>query len=316
MHHLQRRRFSGDGPERRAVASARRPDRGTARCRACSAGPRAELPTCGASAGRPRVVAGQHLPPHLLDVLLGHPKTLPRTAGGTRKVSVSGELRRVASTQDALYRRIDLDLSWSEPTSPSGSGRSTSTGCTRTSASSSRSSSRRCSRATCPAAGACSTRSPARARRSCRRSSAGYDATGADVAPFNCLLMRVKTRRVQPVRARVRAARRARAARPVRARATERPVSTFVRDWFAPQAARGAALLPRPRRGLRARRRPAGRAGARGAIGAADDALRPRLPAEAAEDAVLVPQAPARVPARRRGRAASCAATHSTRSRG
>src|SRR5262245_37504609 len=60
----------------------------------------------------------------------------------------------------------------------------------------------------------------------------GYDAVGADVAAFNCLLMRVKTARydlfrlekdVREVLAR-------------RGRAGTRP-SRYVREWFAPQAA-------------------------------------------------------------------------------
>ena len=57
--------------------------------------------------------------------------------------------------------------------SPSTCGRSTCTGCTRTTASSSRSSSRFCSTATSSRAGTCSIRSPAPGRRSCRRSSPG-----------------------------------------------------------------------------------------------------------------------------------------------
>src|SRR5512133_3576211 len=64
-----------------------------------------------------------------------------------------------------------------------------------------------------------------------------------------------------------------------------------------------AALLPLAGRGLRARRPAARRARAGVALGEADDPLRPRLPATAAEDALLVPQAPARVQARRRGEA-------------
>ena len=65
----------------------------------------------------------------------------------------------------------------------------------------------------------------------------GYDATGADVAPFNCLLMRVKTREYNPfvLESELREAL-ARldafdGARP------EAPVSRFVRDWYAPKAA-------------------------------------------------------------------------------
>jgi len=62
----------------------------------------------------------------------------------------------------------------------------------------------------------------------------GLDATGVDVAAFNCLLMRVKTRKYdlflleQELRA---------AHARVGELGTERP-STFVRSWFAPQAAR------------------------------------------------------------------------------
>ena len=186
------------------------------------------------------------------------------------------------------------------PTSPSGSGRSTSTGCTRTSASSSRSWSRRCSRAMFrPAACARPVRglgddARAGARVGLRRDRRGR---GAVQLPADAR----EDAGVQPVRARVGAARCARAARPVRARAAERPGLDVRPRLVRAEGGGGAALLPRPRRGLRACRRAEGRAGARGALGAADDALRPRLPAEAAEDAVLVPQAPARVQARRRG---------------
>jgi hypothetical protein len=126
------------------------------------------------------------------------PKTLPRTAGGTRKVSVSGELRRVASTQDALYRRIDLDLSWSESDLPERErtkhvnrlhpylgkfipqlveallSRHVPDG----------------GRVLDPFAGSGTTLVQAL--------ESGYDATGADVAPFNCLLMQVKTRDYNP----------------------------------------------------------------------------------------------------------------------
>jgi len=62
----------------------------------------------------------------------------------------------------------------------------------------------------------------------------GLDATGVDVAAFNCLLMGVKTRRYDPflLEQELRAAH----AR-VGELSTERP-NTFVRRWFAPQAAR------------------------------------------------------------------------------
>src|SRR5687768_13522243 len=50
--------------------------------------------------------------------------------------------------------------------------------------------------------------------------------------------------------------------------------------------------------GLRARGRVEGRAGTRGAFGAPDDALRPRLSTRASDRRVLVLQAQARVPPR------------------
>src|SRR5439155_23559633 len=63
----------------------------------------------------------------------------------------------------------------------------------------------------------------------------------------------------------------------------------------------GAAVLPRARRGLRARGRAARRPRSSCSLGAPDDALRPRLPAGSATLAVLVSQAPARVPSGRGG---------------
>src|ERR1700745_1783049 len=64
----------------------------------------------------------------------------------------------------------------------------------------------------------------------------GYDATGADVAPFNCLLMRVKTREYNPfvLETELRDA----LAR-LDAFEGKRPegASRFVRDWYAPRAA-------------------------------------------------------------------------------
>jgi hypothetical protein len=143
----------------------------------------------------------------------------------------------VASTQDALYRRIDLDLSWSERDLPErvrtkhvhrlhpylgkfipqlveallerhvpGGGRVLD-----------------------PFAGSGTTLVQAL--------ESGYDACGSDVAAFNCLLMRAKTREYNPfvleselrdALARLEAFQ---GARP------EGPVSRFVRDWYAPRAA-------------------------------------------------------------------------------
>ena len=107
--------------------------------------------------------------------------------------------------------------------------------------------------------------------------------------------------RVQPVRARVGAARGAGPARRLRRRAAGGAGLALRARLVRAQGRGRAALLPLARRGLRARRRAARRARAGGAFGSTNDAFRPRLPAHAAEDAVLVPQAPARVQARGRG---------------
>jgi DNA methylase len=143
----------------------------------------------------------------------------------------------VASTQDALYRRIDLELSWSERELPerertkhvhrlhpylgkfipqlveallerhlSGEGRVLD-----------------------PFAGSGTTLVQAL--------ESGYDATGADIAPFNCLLMRVKTREYNPfvLESELRdALARLDAFEGTRA---EAPVSRYLRDWYAPRAA-------------------------------------------------------------------------------
>ncbi len=142
----------------------------------------------------------------------------------------------MASTQDALYRRIDLDLSWSERDLPERErtkhvhrlhpylgkfipqlveallSRHVPPG-----------------RVLDPFAGSGTTLVQAL--------ESGYDATGSDVAAFNCLLMRVKTREYNPfvLESELRdALARLEAfdgARP------EGPVSRFVRDWYAPRAA-------------------------------------------------------------------------------
>jgi hypothetical protein len=146
----------------------------------------------------------------------------------------------MASTQDALYRRIDLDLSWSERELPER---------VRTKhvhrlhpylgkfipqlveALLERHVPR--GRVLDPFAGSGTTLVQAL--------ESGYDASGADVAAFNCLLMRVKTREYNPfvLESELRDAL-ARldgfdGARP------EAGVSRFVRDWYAPRA--GAELL-------------------------------------------------------------------------
>src|SRR5438132_10757193 len=142
----------------------------------------------------------------------------------------------MASTQDALYRRIDLDLSWSERDRPERVrtkhvhrlhpylgkfipqlveallSRHVPQG-----------------RVLDPFAGSGTTLVQAL--------ESGYDACGADVAAFNCLLMRVKTREYNPfvLESELRdALARLDGFEGVR---PERPTSRFVRDWYAPRAA-------------------------------------------------------------------------------
>jgi hypothetical protein len=142
----------------------------------------------------------------------------------------------VASTQDALYRRIDLDLSWSERELPERErtkhvhrlhpylgkfipqlveqllARYVPSG-----------------RVLDPFAGSGTTLVQAL--------ESGLDACGADVAAFNCLLMRVKTREYNPfvLESELRdASARLEAfdgARP------DGPVPGYVREWYAPRAA-------------------------------------------------------------------------------
>jgi hypothetical protein len=142
----------------------------------------------------------------------------------------------MASTQDALYRRIDLDLSWSERDLPES---------VRTKhvhrlhpylgkfipqlaeALLERHVPR--GRVLDPFAGSGTTLVQAL--------ESGLDAAGSDVAPFNCLLMRVKTREYNPfvLESELRDALGRldgfEAVKP------EGPVSRYVRDWFAHQAA-------------------------------------------------------------------------------
>jgi hypothetical protein len=145
-------------------------------------------------------------------------------------------LRAVASTQDVLYSGIDLDLSWSESELPERErtkhvnrlhpylgkfipqlveallGRYLPKG-----------------RVLDPFAGSGTTLVQAL--------ESGLDATGADVAGFNCLLMRVKTRKYNPfvLESELRDAC-ARLEEFVGTR-PEGPVPRYVRDWFAPRAA-------------------------------------------------------------------------------
>ena len=145
-------------------------------------------------------------------------------------------MREVASTQDALYRRIDLDLSWSERELPE---RERTKHVHRlhpylgkfipqlVEALLSRYVPR--GRVLDPFAGSGTTLVQAL--------ESGLDASGADVAAFNCLLMQVKTREYNPfvleselrdAGARLEAFEESR---------PEGPVARYVRDWYAPRAA-------------------------------------------------------------------------------
>jgi hypothetical protein len=140
----------------------------------------------------------------------------------------------MASTQDALYRELDLDLSWSEADLPE------------------RERTKHVHRlhpylgkfipqlveallkryfahgqhVLDPFAGSGTTLVQAL--------ESGLDATGADIASFNCLLMEVKTRGYNPfvLERELRAA-----CERIGETSSERPRG-YVRDWFAPQAAR------------------------------------------------------------------------------
>ena len=142
----------------------------------------------------------------------------------------------MASTQDALYRRIDLDLSWSERELPE---RERTKHVHRlhpylgkfipqlVEAMLSRYVPR--GRVLDPFAGSGTTLVQAL--------ESGLDASGADVAAFNCLLMRVKTAEYNPfvLESELRDA----CARldAFEGRGPEGETPKYVRDWYAPQAA-------------------------------------------------------------------------------
>jgi hypothetical protein len=142
----------------------------------------------------------------------------------------------VASTQDALYRRIDLELSWSERELPERErtkhvhrlhpylgkfipqlveallDRHVPSG-----------------RVLDPFAGSGTTLVQAL--------ESGLDATGADVAPFNCLLMRVKTREYNPFVLESELREALARLEAFDGMPPDVPVSRYVRDWYAPRAA-------------------------------------------------------------------------------
>ena len=140
----------------------------------------------------------------------------------------------------------------------------------------------------------------------------GHEATGIDLAAFNCLLMRVKTGRYNlfTLEHDLRDA----LARYERGEGSAGAADGIRRDVVRAAGGRGPAAVPLADRRLRARRRAADRARARGALGAPNIAFRPRLPERPPDRAVLVLQAQARVPPGRARRRTSCGATRSTRS--
>jgi DNA modification methylase len=142
----------------------------------------------------------------------------------------------VASTQDALYRRIDLELSWSERELPERErtkhvhrlhpylgkfipqlvealfSRHVPSG-----------------RVLDPFAGSGTTLVQAL--------ESGLDASGADVAPFNCLLMQVKTREYNPFVLESELREALARLEEFDGQGPKPPVSRYVRDWYAPRAA-------------------------------------------------------------------------------
>ena len=105
----------------------------------------------------------------------------------------------------------------------------------------------------------------------------GYDAVGVDVAAFNCLLMRVKTARHDPFQLQT-------DIRDVLARGGRSCTTTawLRRGVVRAAGRRRAPALPIAHGRVRERGRAAGRPRPCGAVCAADDALRPRVPAHAA----------------------------------
>ena len=203
----------------------------------------------------------------------------------------------VADAGPALRRARPRALVVGAGAARSASGRSTSTGCTRTSASSSRSSSRRCSSGTCGRAAACSIRSPAPGRRSCRRSSRATTRSASTSPRSTRSSCSVKTPRARPRDAGGRGSRGSgrlgrvdRAADGLRAR--------LVRAG----GGGGAAALPLAGRGVRepdVLRVVLARAARSARLTTHFDLDFPRAPQRGR---VLVPQAPAHVPAGRERR--------------
>jgi DNA methylase len=143
----------------------------------------------------------------------------------------------VASTQDALYRRIDLDLSWSERDLPE------------------RVRTKHVHRLHpylgkfipqlvevlltrhLPAGGRVLDPFAGSGTTLVQALESGLDATGADVAPFNCLLMQVKTREYNPFVLETELREACSRLEEFGGCRPEAPISRYLRDWFAPKAA-------------------------------------------------------------------------------
>jgi DNA methylase len=143
----------------------------------------------------------------------------------------------VAPTQDALYRRIDLDLSWSERDLPE---RERTKHVHRLHSYLGKFIPQlveallsrylpRAGRVLDPFAGSGTTLVQAL--------ESGLDACGADIAPFNCLLMQVKTREYNPFVLESELREALARLEAFDEKRPEAPVSRYVRGWYARQAA-------------------------------------------------------------------------------
>ena len=162
-------------------------------------------------------------------------------------------------------------------------------------------------------AGACSTRSRAPGRRSSSRSRAVSERPASTSRPSTACSIARQDGAVQRVRPGERDPGRLVPSGHVQVPGTG---PWLHRPMVRAAGGRRAARLPLADRRLRARRRPPRRARPRGAVGAADDALRPRLPAGAAGRARTGATSTSGSAAPSSAPSTSSAATRSTRSRG
>ena len=234
----------------------------------------------------------------------------------SEEVPPASNSARVAPTQDALYADIDLALSWSERDLPERERtkhvhrlhpvpRQVHPAARRGPA----------RRGTSGPGGACSTRSPARARRSSRRSRAGSTRPASTSRRSTACSMRRQDARAttRSCWSRSCATRCALDA----GEATPAGATPLRRDAGSRRRPRAELLGFRALIGeLRARGRAARRARARRAFGAADDALRPRLPARRRSSSRTGATSTGASAGRSSAPRNSSAATRSTRSRG